>query len=158
MAGYSDKHPDHDWKMQNISYSHKNTLRGLHYQAPLHLAQAAQAKLITVIEGDITDVVLDIDPQSENFGKWMSYQLSSSDESLPNQIYIPDHYAHGFAVTSEFALISYLTSELYHPEAERSIHPLSPQLSIPWGIDNPVLSEKDAEAEHWDLTESNTTF
>ncbi len=152
MPGFHDEHPAKNWKMQNTSFSYKNTLRGLHYQSPQRLAQA---KLITVIEGTITDVLLDIDPDSETYGEWMSYQLSSTDTSLPNQIYIPNHYAHGFAVTSESALISYLTDELYHPEAECSIHPLSPSLNIPWGIDNPLLSAKDSEAKMWTLTESN---
>ena len=151
MPCFHDGHPAKNWKIQNTSFSYKNTIRGLHFQSPY-----TQTKLITVIDGDITDVVLDINPESETYGEWMSFQLSSTDTSLPNQIYIPDHYAHGFAVTSKSALISYLADELYHPEAERSIHPLSPSLAIPWGIEHPVLSKKDAGAEMWSLTESNS--
>jgi dTDP-4-dehydrorhamnose 3,5-epimerase len=142
--------PVHSWLMQNTSMSYKNTLRGLHYQAPYH-----QTKLITVIEGTITDVVLDIDPKSPTYGQWQRYQLSSTDPDLPNQIYIPNHYAHGFAVTSDSALITYLTDEAYHPEAEHSIHPLSPNLAIPWDISNPILSKKDANAPKWELSVTN---
>ena len=138
--------------MQNISFSHKNTLRGLHYQSP---NKRAQTKLITVISGSIIDVVLDIDPDSENYGHWIKYELSAEDTSLPNQIYIPNHYAHGFLVTSESAIVSYLTDELYQPEAERCIHPLSPLLNIPWGIQNPVLSDKDAKSNLWCNEKSN---
>ncbi len=152
MSSFQISHPARNWKMQNISFSHKNSLRGLHYQSPQHLAQA---KLISLIAGCITDVVLDINPDSECYGKWMVFQLSSDDPSLPNQIYIPNHYAHGFIVTSETATISYLCDELYHPEAECCIHPLSPELNIPWGIDNPILSEKDAAAMMWTHKISN---
>ncbi len=153
MSSFHEDHPAKDWKMQNTSFSRKNTLRGLHFQSP-----NSQAKLITVIDGEITDVVLDIDPASETFGQWQIFQLSSADSSLPNQIYIPSHYAHGFAVTSESALVSYLTDELYHPEAERSIHPLSPSLNIPWCVENPIISAKDSQADMWDLTESNKSL
>ncbi len=152
MSSFQDAHPAKNWKMQNISFSHKNTLRGLHYQSPHHLAQA---KLITLISGSIIDLILDIDPNSPTYGKWEKYELSSDDSSLPNQIYIPNHYAHGFLVTSESAVVCYLTDELYHPEAERCIHPQSPMLNIPWGIENPVLSEKDAAAEFWCPEQSN---
>jgi dTDP-4-dehydrorhamnose 3,5-epimerase len=155
MSSFQDNHPTKHWKMQNISFSHKNTLRGLHYQSPNKLAQA---KLLTLITGSITDVILDIDPDSETYGKWMIYHLSSDDTNLPNQIYIPNHYAHGFLVTSESATICYLTDELYHPEAEHCIHPLSPKLNIPWGIDNPVLSPRDAAADLWCPEKSNRTI
>jgi dTDP-4-dehydrorhamnose 3,5-epimerase len=152
MSSFQEAHPAKNWKMQNISYSHKNTLRGLHYQSPNKLAQA---KLLTVISGSITDVILDIAPDSESYGHWTKYELSAEDNSLPNQIYIPNHFAHGFLVTSDSAMVSYLTNELYHPEAERCIHPLSPMLNIPWGIENSVLSEKDAAAEFWCPEQSN---
>lgn len=151
ISTYTAGLPVEAWSMQNTSYSQKNTLRGLHYQASF-----PQAKLVTVLEGSITDVVLDIDPQSSTYGEWLQYQLSSSDPELPNQIFIPNHYAHGFAVTSDSALISYLTDTIYHPEAERSIHPLSASLGIKWGIAEPILSEKDANASVWNPLELKT--
>jgi len=151
MSSFNGQSASVNWKLQNTSFSHRNTLRGLHYQSP-----RSQVKLVTVIEGSITDVVLDIDPNSPTYGEWEIYQLSSSDSDLPNQIYIPNHYAHGFAVTSEKALVSYLTDELYRPEDEFSIHPLSPSLNIPWGIENPIMSVKDSEAKVWDIEESNS--
>ena len=147
MSSFSEQHPQVDWKTQNTSYSRKGTLRGLHYQA-IH----PQAKLVTVLEGEITDIIIDIDSESETFGEWQRFRLSSDDEELPNQIYVPNHYAHGFAVTSETALISYLTDELYYPSDECSIHPLSSSLALPWGLENPILSLRDSEAEEWSLT------
>jgi len=150
MSTHTEDLPVKTWLMQNTSYSCKNTIRGLHYQSPY-----PQSKLITVLEGSITDVVLDIHPQSPNYGKWLKYELSNIDPDLPNQIFIPNHYAHGFAVTSDSALISYLTDNAYHPEAEFSIHPFSPSLQIPWGITAPILSEKDASAPGWDELKSN---
>jgi len=144
ISSFHELHPTKDWKMQNTSFSQQNTLRGLHLQSP-----RSQAKLVTVLDGSITDVILDIDPKSKTYGQWQRYELCSKDTSLPNQLYVPNHYAHGFAVTSETALISYLTDELYYPEDEISIHPLSPNLSIPWGIEDPILSDKDANAEIW---------
>lgn len=152
ISSFQEAHPAKNWRMQNISFSHKNTLRGLHYQSPNKLAQT---KLLTLISGSITDVVLDLDPVSESYGHWIKYELSAEDTSLPNQVYIPNHYAHGFLVTSDSAIVSYLTDELYHPEAERCIHPLSPILNIPWGIDNPVLSPRDAAADLWCPEKSN---
>ena len=148
MSSFSDQHPQRDWVMQNTSYSCRNTLRGLHYQV-VH----PQAKLVTVLEGSIVDIILDINPESETFGEWQKFHLSSDDGDLPNQLYIPDHYAHGFAVTSKNALISYLTDEKYYPEDEGIIHPLSVSLDLPWGIESPVMSQKDREAGEWDLTE-----
>jgi len=144
MSSFSENIPVKNWVMQNTSFSHRNTIRGLHYQSP-----HAQSKLITVINGSITDVILNIDLHSEFFGQYQLYHLSSTDESLPNQLYVPRHYAHGFAVTSESALVSYLTDDHYQPDFEKSIHPLSDELQIPWGIENPLLSEKDASAPHW---------
>lgn len=149
MSTHTQDLPVESWLMQNTSMSCKNTLRGLHYQKPY-----PQTKLITVLEGSITDVLLDIDPESTTYGQWQQFQLSNTDSDLPNQIFIPNHYAHGFAVTSETALISYLTDEIYHPETECSIDPLSPSLGIPWGISDPILSEKDANAPVWNPLES----
>ena len=145
MSTHTQGLPVEQWLMQNTSLSYKNTIRGLHYQSTF-----PQTKLITVLEGSITDVVLDIYPQSATYGQWLKYELSSSNPELPSQIYIPNHYAHGFAVTSESALISYLTDNSYHPEAEHSIHPLSSSLDITWGITEPILSEKDANAPEWE--------
>lgn len=145
MSTQTEGLPVQNWLMQNTSYSHKDTLRGLHYQSSY-----PQAKLITVLEGSITDIVLDIDPQSPAYGQWLKYQLSNTDPDLPNQIYIPNHYAHGFVVTSDSALISYLTDNTYHPEAEHSIHPLSPSLDISWGVTDAILSVKDANATPWE--------
>ena len=152
MSTQSEGLPVDKWVMQNTSYSCKNTIRGLHFQSPY-----AQSKLITVLEGSITDVILDIEPQSPTYGQWLIFHLSNTDPTLPNQIFIPNHYAHGFAVTSETALISYLTDDTYRPEVEHSINPLSPSLNIPWGVTDPILSEKDASAPLWANHYSNKT-
>jgi len=119
----------------NLSYSVKGTLRGLHYQYP-----HGQAKLVQAIRGEIFDVAVDIRLGSPSFGKWVSIVLS---EENKRQLYVPAGFAHGFCVLSETALVYYKCSDFYAPKSEGGILWCDPAIGIGWPISDPLLSEKD---------------
>jgi dTDP-4-dehydrorhamnose 3,5-epimerase len=121
----------------NVSASRRGVLRGLHFQEP-----KAQGKLVTVIDGTIFDVAVDIRVGSPRFGKATSMTLSGDDK---RQLYIPPGFAHGFCVLSESALFMYKCTEVYAPEVEGGIIWNDPDLGIRWPIDAPQLSGKDAK-------------
>jgi dTDP-4-dehydrorhamnose 3,5-epimerase len=125
-----------DFVQDNHSRSSRGTLRGLHYQLP-----HAQGKLCRVIEGEVLDVAVDIRVGSPTFGKWTSVVLSA-DHS--NMIYVPAGFAHGFLTLSESAQFLYKCSDVYAPKDEHGIAWNDPDINIAWGIDNPLVSEKDA--------------
>ena len=119
----------------NHSYSRKGTLRGLHYQ--LH---HPQAKLCRVVEGQALDVVLDVREGSPHFGKWTSVLLSAEQQ---NQLYVPAGFAHGFLALTDTVHFLYKCSDYYHPEDECGVLWSDPELKISWGIEGPIVSEKD---------------
>ncbi len=119
----------------NVSYSTKGVVRGLHYQLG-----RPQGKLVGVIQGTIFDVVVDIRYGSPTFGSHAALVLSSRDY---RQIYIPEGFAHGFCALSESAVVLYKCTDYYAPEAERGICWHDPALNIAWPIPAPLLSEKD---------------
>ena len=119
----------------NLSKSTKNTLRGLHYQII-----NPQAKLVMVTSGEILDVVVDIRRHSPHFGKYVSCLLSEENREM---LYIPEGFAHGFFVLSEYATFIYKCSDYYNPAGERGIRWDDPDIKIDWPNDEPVLSEKD---------------
>ena len=121
----------------NHSRSVKGTLRGLHYQL-----EHPQAKLCRVVLGQVLDVVVDIRRGSPRFGKHTAVVLSSESK---RQIYIPSGFAHGFLVISEGAEFLYKCSDFYARDDEHGILWCDPQLGIDWGIENPILSEKDKQ-------------
>jgi dTDP-4-dehydrorhamnose 3,5-epimerase len=125
----------HDHFVQdNHSRSQRGVLRGLHFQRPPY----AQAKLLRCLVGEIYDVALDLRPGSDFFGRWVAVQL------VPQQmIFIPSGFAHGFAVLSEVAEVSYKASCTHHPEAEGGVAWDDPTLSIPWPVSDPILSARD---------------
>lgn len=122
----------------NLSRSRRHVLRGLHFQNP-----RPQGKLISVLEGEVYDVVVDVRAGSETFGEWMGMVLSAE---KGQQLYVPEGFAHGFVVTSEEALFHYKCTDFYHPETDRALRWDDPTLAIDWPIDDPILSEKDATA------------
>ena len=121
----------------NLSYSLKNTLRGLHFQN-----KYPQAKLIQVISGEIFDVTVDLRPGSSTFGKWTGVHLSDENR---RQVFIPEGFAHGFCVLSEFALFYYKCSDFYQPDDEGGILWSDPDIGIDWPVENPIISEKDKQ-------------
>jgi dTDP-4-dehydrorhamnose 3,5-epimerase len=119
----------------NISFSCKNTLRGLHYQFPHE-----QAKLMQVLHGEILDVAVDIRRGSPTFGRSVTATLSDRNR---RQMFIPKGFAHGFCVLSETALFLYKCSDFYAPECESGVLWSDPSIGIHWPVKEPLLSAKD---------------
>lgn len=124
-----------EFVQDNLSYSRKGILRGLHYQRPME-----QGKLVQVLEGVVYDVAVDVRRASPTFGKWTSVELSSENKK---QFYVPRGFAHGFVVLSDIALFSYKCTDFYNPQGEQSIAWNDPDLGIPWPCNEPLLSDKD---------------
>ncbi len=122
----------------NLSHSLRGVLRGLHYQHP-----SAQGKLISVLDGAVYDVAVDIRPDSPTFRQWIGVVLSAENQ---RQCYVPAGYAHGFVVTSETAKLSYKCTDFYRPKEEGSILWNDPDLGIDWPVATPILSPKDHAA------------
>jgi dTDP-4-dehydrorhamnose 3,5-epimerase len=121
----------------NLSFSAKGVLRGLHLQVP-----NIQAKLVSVLLGEVFDVAVDMRVGSPTFGQWTGATLSAENR---RQMFIPEGFAHGFAVTGENALFSYKCSAYYTPKDEQTLLWNDPQIAIEWPLSNPVLSAKDRE-------------
>lgn len=121
----------------NVSFSLRGVLRGLHYQKPY-----AQGKLVSVLVGEVWDVAVDLRRNSPTFGKWRGFTLTGDGKE---QLYIPPGFAHGFCVISETALFQYKCTDKYSPESEHGIIWNDPTLNIAWPIEQPTLSEKDAK-------------
>ncbi len=126
---------DCDFVQDNHSFSKKGTIRGMHFQRT-----PGQAKLVTVMEGKIFDVFVDIRPDSPTFGQWDGVYL---DSSLGEQIFVPVGYAHGFCVVSEHAHVCYKVSNIYDPKEERSFRFDDPLVGIHWPLDTPLISDRD---------------
>jgi dTDP-4-dehydrorhamnose 3,5-epimerase len=126
----------------NVSWSLRNTLRGLHYQ----VAPFEQGKLICVLHGAIFDVAVDIRESSPTFGHHFSIELSSQNKQM---LWMPEGFAHGFLVLSASAAVMYKTTNFYNPGCERSIRWNDSDLSISWPLapdSLPLLSDKDRAA------------
>ncbi len=119
----------------NLSFSSRNTLRGLHFQNP-----QGQAKLVQAVQGEIFDVVVDIRVGSPTFGKWFGHNLSDTNR---RQLLIAEGLAHGFCVLSETAHVYYKCTEYYAPAHEGGILWSDPEIGIEWPLHNPLLSDKD---------------
>ncbi len=123
----------------NLSCSKPGVLRGLHYQFPI-----AQGKLVSVSQGEVFDVAVDIRVGSPTFGQWVGETLSAENG---RQFYIPEGFAHGFQVTSDIpAIFAYKCTNSYDPTGQCSILWDDPALAIAWPQGSPLLSSKDAEA------------
>ena len=120
----------------NHSRSAKNVLRGLHYQI-----RQPQGKLVRVVAGEVFDVAVDMRKSSPTFGRWVGEVLSAENK---RQLWVPEGFAHGFAVLSESAEFLYKTTDYYAPEHERCVAWNDPDLAIGWPLSGePVLSSKD---------------
>ncbi|KPU53070.1 dTDP-4-dehydrorhamnose 3,5-epimerase [Pseudomonas fluorescens] len=126
----------------NHSRSQKGVLRGLHYQL-----ENTQGKLVRVTVGEVLDVAVDIRRSSPHFGKWVAVRLSAENH---RQLWVPEGFAHGFVVLSDFAEFLYKTTDYYTPSAERSIRWNDPDLAIEWQLSEaPQLSTKDQAAAYF---------
>jgi dTDP-4-dehydrorhamnose 3,5-epimerase len=108
----------------------------LHYQHPF-----GQAKLVSVLEGEIFDVAVDVRHGSPTFGRWTGAVLSAANR---RQLFIPRGFAHGFAVTSERVVVHYSLDDRYHPEHEAGVAWNDPDLAIRWPLATPTVSPRDA--------------
>ena len=126
----------------NLVYSHKNVIRGLHFQEDPH----AQGKLVTCLQGEILDVAVDIRPDSPTFGQHYKVILSSENHK---QFWIPEGFAHGYSVLSDGATVLYKCDQLWVPEAEEGIRWDDPTLNIDWGVESPITSTKDRGLPRW---------
>jgi dTDP-4-dehydrorhamnose 3,5-epimerase len=128
----------HVFVQDNHSRSQRGVLRGLHYQLG-----RPQAKLVRVIMGEVYEVAVDVRRGSPTFGKWTAVNLSAENMRM---FFIPDGFAHGFYVLSEYAELCYKCSDFYAPQEERGIIWNDPDLAIVWPLSGaePILSAKDA--------------
>ncbi|WCE05178.1 dTDP-4-dehydrorhamnose 3,5-epimerase [Pseudoxanthomonas sp. JBR18] len=122
----------------NVSSSSRGVLRGLHYQWP-----NPQGKLVSVLEGEVYDVAVDVRRGSPTFGQWAAVILSAENK---RQMWIPEGFAHGFAVLSDRALFSYMCTNVYDKAADAGIRWDDPAIGVDWPVGDPQLSEKDAKA------------
>lgn len=133
-AGFSDM-----FVQDNLSFSHRGVLRGLHYQYP-----AWQGKLVSVIAGEIFDAVVDIRRDSPTFGLWYGTVLSAANAT---SLYVPPGFAHGFCVTSESAHVLYKVTDYYQPAHEHTLMWNDPTVGIQWPLQEPLLSAKDMQGK-----------
>ncbi len=123
----------------NQSFSQQGVLRGLHLQWPHH----AQGKLVSVVQGAVWDVAVDVRRGSPTFGQWVGAELTDGNH---HQLWVPTGFAHGFVVLSETARFSYKVTAPYSPADEVSIRWDDPTLAVQWPVRTPTLSGKDAVA------------
>jgi dTDP-4-dehydrorhamnose 3,5-epimerase len=138
QRAYREHGLDVTFVQDNLSYSQHGVLRGLHFQNP-----HPQGKLVSVLQGEVFDVAVDIRAESDTFGQWEGLTLSAENG---RQLYVPEGFAHGFVVTSEAALFHYKCTDFYHPEAEGIIRWNDPDLGVDWPLTEPRLSDRDAAA------------
>ena len=126
----------------NVSSSRRGVLRGLHYQWP-----NPQGKYVSVVEGEVWDVAVDIRRGSPHFGKWTAVLLSAENK---RHFWIPEGFAHGFVTLSERAVFTYLCTATYDASADAGIRWNDAKLAIDWPVSDVALSDKDARAPFLD--------
>lgn len=127
-----------DFVQGNVSSSTRGVLRGLHYQWP-----GPQGKLVSVLEGEVWDVAVDIRRGSPTFGRWTAATLSAENK---RHFWVPEGFAHGFVTLSERALFTYLCTATYDREADAAVRWDDADLAIDWPVADPLLSDKDGRA------------
>ena len=122
----------------NVSRSARGVLRGLHYQWP-----NPQGKLVSVVEGEVFDVAVDIRRGSPTFGQWAGVMLTAENH---RHFWVPEGFAHGFVVLSEFATFAYQCTALYDAKADAGVRWNDAAIAIDWPVSAPLLSGKDEKA------------
>lgn len=141
---------DLDFVQDSHSYSaKKGTVRGIHFQNN----PRAQAKLVRCVRGAIMDVVVDLRKESPTFGQWISTVISAENRL---QLFIPRGFGHGFKTLEDDCDFLYKLDDFYAPEYDRAIMWNDPDIAIDWGIENPILSDKDKKAPR--LQDSDVNF
>jgi len=136
-AKYRGAGIDRRFVQSNVSRSARGVLRGLHYQWP-----NPQGKLVSVLEGEVYDVAVDIRRGSPTFGQWAGVMLTAENH---RHFWIPEGFAHGFCVLSEFATFSYQCTDLYDAKADGGVRWNDPAIGIDWPVSEPLLSDKDSK-------------
>ena len=149
-SSYSDLGINYDFLQDNLVYSSKNVLRGLHYQEKF-----PQGKLVSVIEGEIFDIAVDIRKGSSTFGKYIAIELSAENKC---QLFIPCGFAHGFVVLSNSATFSYKVDNYYAPKYDRGIAFDDPTLGINWQLPLADLQLSDKDKKHPNLLDITDLF
>jgi dTDP-4-dehydrorhamnose 3,5-epimerase len=137
-AKYREAGIERRFVQSNVSRSARGVLRGLHYQWP-----NPQGKLVSVLEGEVYDVAVDIRRGSPTFGQWTGVMLTAANH---RHFWIPEGFAHGFCVVSDFATFSYQCTALYDAKADAGIRWNDAAIGIDWPLSAPLLSDKDAKA------------
>lgn len=128
---------DYDFVQDNHSKSTaKGTLRGIHFQK----GDKAQAKLVRCVKGAVLDVAVDLRKNSPTFKQWVGVELS---EENKKQLLIPRGFGHGFVTLTDDVEFLYKADNYYAPEADAGVRWNDPEISVEWGVENPILSEKD---------------
>jgi len=142
QKAYAEAGLDLRFVQNNVSVSRRGVLRGLHYQWP-----HPQGKLVSVLEGEVYDVAVDIRRGSPHFGRWTAAILSAENH---RQFWIPEGFAHGFVTLSERATFAYQCTALYDREADAGVRWNDARFAIDWPVAEPLLSDKDAVAPFLD--------
>jgi len=137
-AKYREAGIDRKFIQSNVSRSARGVLRGLHYQWP-----RPQGKLVSVLEGEVYDVAVDIRRGSPTFGQWAAVMLTAENH---RHFWIPEGFAHGFCVVSDYATFSYQCTDLYDAKADGGVRWDDPAIGIDWPVTEPLLSDKDMKA------------
>lgn len=131
---------DYEFVQDNHSASTvKGTLRGIHFQR----GDKAQAKLVRCTKGAVLDVAVDLRPASLTYKQWVSVELS---EDNKRQLLIPRGFGHGFLTLTDEVEFMYKADNFYAPEADGGIRWNDPELAVDWGIEEPILSDKDSKS------------
>jgi dTDP-4-dehydrorhamnose 3,5-epimerase len=134
----------------NHSYNNKKGIvRGIHFQNN----PRAQAKLVRCVRGRVMDYAVDLRKDSPTFKKWVKVELSAENHK---QILIPQGFGHGYITLEDNCEVFYKNDELYYPEYDRAIAYNDPEIAIDWGMDSPIISEKDTKAPK--LADSDVNF
>ena len=139
---FKDHGIDISFVQQNISFSKKGVIRGLHFQW-----NPPAGKLIRVALGRVFVVAADIRKKSPTLGKWVSIELSSKNKK---QVYVPPGFASGFCALDDANEVEYLYTAIYNPQGESNIAWNDPKIGIKWPVQNPILSERDTSAKTMD--------
>ncbi|MFN5223600.1 MAG: dTDP-4-dehydrorhamnose 3,5-epimerase [Bacteroidota bacterium] len=147
--------PDVEFVQDNQSRSHKNVLRGLHFQK----SPFEQGKLVRISKGAVLDIVVDIRPDSPTRFKNIKVEL---DDQSCKMLWIPPGFAHGFITLMEGTVFNYKCTNYYNKSSESGIRWNDPNLNIDWTVSNPIVSNKDSElpllTELFDLEQQNQSF
>jgi dTDP-4-dehydrorhamnose 3,5-epimerase len=144
---FKDQLGDFTFVQDNQSLSQKGVLRGLHFQNPPY----EQGKLVRVLAGSVLDVIVDIRKNSPTYGKHFSYVLCATKK---HALWVPPGFAHGFLTLEDQTVFFYKVTNYYNKESEGSIVFNDSDLGIDWGVEDPILSEKDKKASAFASFES----